>query len=96
MDKNAAQHLQKNKWSLLLEVTPKTQKLEDNVFGQVWEYLGKNPLHPQKFACCYTYRTDELWKLATANIALHSVFTQMSELNLNEKDVLPQACKDVF
>jgi len=29
-------------------------------FGQVWEYLGKNPLHPQKFACCYTYGTDEL------------------------------------
>jgi len=25
---------------------------------------------------------DELWKLATANMVLHSVFTQMSELNL--------------
>jgi len=27
---------------------------------------------------------DELWKLGTANIALHSVFTQMSELNIND------------
>jgi len=24
-------------------------------FGQVWENLGKNPSHPQKFACSYTY-----------------------------------------
>jgi len=25
------------------------------VFGQVWENSEKNPLHPQKFACSYTY-----------------------------------------
>ena len=24
-------------------------------FGQVWENSGKNPLHPQKFGCSYTY-----------------------------------------
>jgi len=24
-------------------------------FGQVYGNLGKNPLHPQKFACSYTY-----------------------------------------
>jgi len=24
-------------------------------FGQVWGNLGKNPSHPQKFACSYTY-----------------------------------------
>jgi len=23
--------------------------------GQVWENSGKNPSHPQKFACSYTY-----------------------------------------
>jgi len=27
---------------------------------------------------------------------LHSVFTQISELNLKDKDVFPQACIDVF
>jgi len=35
-----------------LEVTPKKknglQKLEDNIFGRVWENSGKNPLHPPK------------------------------------------------
>jgi len=25
------------------------------VFRQVWGNLGKNLLHPQKFACSYTY-----------------------------------------
>jgi len=24
-------------------------------FGQDWENLGKNPLHPQKCACSHTY-----------------------------------------
>ena len=24
------------------------QKLEDNIFGRVWENSGKNPLHPPK------------------------------------------------
>jgi len=35
----------------------KTQsaKVGRQLFGQVWENLGKNPLHPQKFACSYTY-----------------------------------------
>jgi len=27
---------------------------------------------------------------------LHSVFTQMSEINLKDKDVFPQACIDLF
>jgi len=27
-------------------------------FGQLRENLGKNPTHPQKFACCYTYVFD--------------------------------------
>ena len=27
-------------------------------FGQVWGNLGKNPLHPQKFACSYTFVYD--------------------------------------
>ena len=28
--------------------------------------------------------SNEIWKLATAKIALHSVFTQKSKLNLND------------
>ena len=39
---------------------------------------------------------DELRKLATADIALHLVLTEKSELNLNDKDVFPQMCIDVF
>jgi len=39
---------------------------------------------------------DESLKLATANIALHSVFTQMSELSLNNLRRIPQACIDIF
>jgi len=35
-------------------------------------------------------------KLATANIALHLVLTKKSELNLNDKDVIPQVCINVF
>jgi len=39
---------------------------------------------------------DELRKLATANISLHVVLTKKSELKLNDKDVLPRACTDIF
>ena len=40
-----------------LEVTPqkRTVKVARQLFGQVWENLGKNPLHPQNYACSYTY-----------------------------------------
>jgi len=37
-----------------------------------------------------------LKKFATANKASHSAFTQMSELNLNDQDVITPACIDVF
>jgi len=30
-------------------------KVAQKRFAQVWENLGKNPSHPQKFACSYTY-----------------------------------------
>ena len=30
-------------------------KVARQLFGQVWENLGKNPLHPQKAACSWTY-----------------------------------------
>jgi len=30
--------------------------------------------------------TDELWKLATANTALHFVLTKKSKLSLNDED----------
>ena len=45
--KNGAQYrLHENKF---------TQKVAQKYFGQVWGNSGKNPLHPQKFACSYTY-----------------------------------------
>ena len=28
------------------------------LFGQVWENLGNNPLHAQKFPCSYTYASQ--------------------------------------
>ena len=37
---------------------------------------------------------DELRKLATANIALHLVLTEKSEINVNDKGVFPQVCID--
>jgi len=42
-------------------------------FGQVWQNSGKNPSHPQKFACSYTY-------------ALRSNITQEK---LNDTSILP-------
>jgi len=30
-------------------------KGSQKLFGQVWGNSGKNPLHPQKFACSCTY-----------------------------------------
>jgi len=46
--------------TIVLEVTPQKRsgKVARQLFGQVWENLGKNPLHPQKFACSYTYATQ--------------------------------------
>jgi len=46
--------------TILLEVTlqKRSAKVARQLFGQVWENLGKNPLHSQKFACYYTYATD--------------------------------------
>jgi len=38
----------------------------------------------------------ELRKLAKENIDLHSVLIKKSEANLNDKDVFPQVCIDVF
>jgi len=39
---------------------------------------------------------DKLRKLATANTVLHLALTKKSELDLNDKDVFPQVCIDVF
>jgi len=39
---------------------------------------------------------DELRKLAAAGITSHLVLTKKSELSLNDKDVFPQVCIDVF
>ena len=44
----------------------------------------------------YKNWADELRKLGTTNRALHLVLTKKSELNLNDKDVFPQVCVDVF
>jgi len=30
-------------------------KVARKLYGQVFENLGKNPLHPQTYACTYTY-----------------------------------------
>ena len=43
----------------------------------------------------FTNSPRKLWKLATTNTALHSLFTHISEPNLNHH-IFPQACIDVF
>jgi len=40
---------------------------------------------------CFRNWADELRKLSAANITSHLVLTKKSELNLNDKDVFPQA-----
>ena len=40
---------------------------------------------------CFKNWADELRKLSAANITSHLVLTKKSELNLNDKDVFPQA-----
>jgi len=40
---------------------------------------------------CFKNWADELQKLSAANITSHLVLTKKSELNLNDKDVFPQA-----
>jgi len=39
-------------------------KVAQKFFGQVWGNSGKNPSHPQKFACTYTY-------LAACSLVVH-------------------------
>jgi len=47
--------------NIFLEVTPqkRSAKVARQLCGQVWENLGKNPLHPQKFAFSYTIGVRE-------------------------------------
>jgi len=42
--------------TIFIEVTPqkRSAKVAWQLFGQVWENLGENSLHLQKFACSYT------------------------------------------
>jgi len=35
-------------------------KCRRNLFGHLWGNSDKNPSHPQKFACSYTYAADFL------------------------------------
>ena len=52
-------------------VTPqkRSAKVARQLFWQVWENLGKNPLHPQEFACSYTYVSkDQQW---VNNVLVH-------------------------
>ena len=55
---------------VFLEATPKKvfmifmgehayAKVSQKLFGQVRAYSGKNPSHPQKFACSYTYVSSQ-------------------------------------
>jgi len=53
--KNGAQRLQKSKW---MPHQKTVGKFARQLFGQVWKNLGKNPLHPQNFACSHTYEVD--------------------------------------
>jgi len=39
---------------------------------------------------------DELWKLATANIGLHLVLAQKSELSLNDQDLFHKPFIEIF
>jgi len=39
----------------IVEVNDLVQGGATSLFGQVWENSGKNPAHPQKFACSYAY-----------------------------------------
>jgi len=70
LDKNGAQRCltlemalkvcRKTTGNQFLEVTPqkRSAKVARQLFVQVWENLGKNPLHPHTFACSYTYATS--------------------------------------
>ena len=74
--------------------------LSQNCFKQ-WEveiYVDKtdNLLKLEHHAGFIKNWADELRKLAAANITLPLVLTKKSELNLNDKDVFPQVCIDVF
>jgi len=55
--KNGTQRLQKNKWRPFFGGHTKklTAKVAWQLLGQVWENLGKNPLHPHNFSCSCTY-----------------------------------------
>jgi len=46
------------------------RKVAKNFFGQVWGNSGKNPSHPQKFSCSYTYgyRNDSVREASTTMI----------------------------
>jgi len=52
--------------SIVLEIIPEkclhekifAEKVARKFFGQVWRNLGKNPSHPPKFACSYTYESQ--------------------------------------
>jgi len=54
-----------------LEVTPqkRSAKVARQLFWQVWENLGKNPLHPQEFTCSCTFvSNDQQW---VNNVLVH-------------------------
>jgi len=57
ISKNSTQHLQKNIRSPFFggHTKRRSAKVASQLFGQVWENLGKNPLHTQKFTYSYTY-----------------------------------------
>jgi len=45
----------------------RSAKVAQKLFWEVWKNLGKNPLHPQKFACSCTYGVGHETQLTNAS-----------------------------
>jgi len=63
------------------------RKVAKNFFGQVWGNSGKNPSHPQKFTCSYTYgyRNDSVREASTTIIPQIEICNKLLYLLLCNK-----------
>ena len=58
-ENSAQNHMKTFFWrSSKLRSSCNAQKMTNNFFGQIWRKSGKNPSHPQKCACSYTYEAQ--------------------------------------
>jgi len=84
--KNGAQSLQKNTWRPFfdfLEVTPQKwlAKVAQQLFGQVWENVGKNPLHHKNLLAptlTYVAMRHNWW------VQRHGVFVSIPNVTLQK------------